>query len=153
MLPAHYYWGLLSEPHISCSLFCVLYLHKLVTGLRNADHKWCEEKLDLCLSASICSFHFLYRSAATSETLVGGKTWEEKKATPFVSFSGLRATAQSHTHWNLYIYMCVCMCAWYVTWLKNIYYCCYILGSINQLTWSARAISITLELDNEFYNL
>lgn len=34
-------------------------------------------KLELCLSASICSFHFLYRKSEVSETLVGGKTQEK----------------------------------------------------------------------------
>lgn len=81
MLPAYYYGGLLSEPHISCYFFCILYLHKLVTGLKNVAHKWCEEKLELCLSAPICSFHFLYRNTAISGTLVRGKT--QKKSFNF----------------------------------------------------------------------
>lgn len=58
MLPAHYYGGLLSEPHIARDVFCVLYLNKLVTGLKNVDGKWCEEKLDFGLSASILLFPF-----------------------------------------------------------------------------------------------
>lgn len=60
--------------HRLLPFFCVLYLHKLVTGLKNVDHKWCKEKLELCLSASICSSNFRYRNTALSETLVRGKT-------------------------------------------------------------------------------
>lgn len=85
MLPAHYYRGLLSEPHIASYFFLgVLYLNKLVTGLKNVDPKWCEEKLEPCLSAPICSFHSFDRNTAVSETLVGGKTQEKKKVSTSV---------------------------------------------------------------------
>lgn len=69
-------------------LFCVLYLHKLVTGLKSGHHKWCEENLERCLSASICSFHFLHHNPAVSERLVGGKTQGKK-----VSISCLSAVS------------------------------------------------------------
>lgn len=52
---------------------CVLYLNKLVTGLKNIYDKWCEERLDGCLSAPICPVHFL-------STAIPWRFYSEEKA-------------------------------------------------------------------------
>lgn len=82
-------------------LFCVLYLHKLVTGLKSGHHKWCEENLERCLSASICSFHFMHHNPAVSEHLVRGKTLGKKVSISCLSaVSLLERKSRPNPHWT-----------------------------------------------------
>lgn len=82
MPPAYYYGGLLSEPHISCTIFVFIICINWSLVWKNVHHKWCEEKLVLCLSASTCSFHFLYHNTIVSKILAGGKTQEKSYSIP-----------------------------------------------------------------------
>lgn len=72
---------------------CVLYLNKLVTGLKNVYDKWCEEKLDHCLSAPICPVHFL--STAIPWRFYLEEKAKENKSCFYLSFSRRMAWAQN----------------------------------------------------------
>lgn len=81
MLSAHYYRGLLSEPHITSYFFCVLYLNKLVNWFEKRCSQMVRGKtgaLPICFNFL---FPFLLTTATTvSETSVCGKTQGEKKS-------------------------------------------------------------------------
>lgn len=74
---------------------CVLYLNKLVTGLKNVYDKWCEEKLDGCLSAPICPVHFLSTAIPRRFYSEEKERKKENKSCFYSSFSRRMALAQN----------------------------------------------------------
>lgn len=77
MLPAHYYGSLLSEPHIAPATFFVFFIWinwSLVWKMLMANDA--RKNWILAYLLQFCSFHFLDRYTAMSESLVRG---EEKR--------------------------------------------------------------------------
>lgn len=73
--------------------FCVLYLNKLVTVLKNVYDKWCEEKLDGGLSAPICPLRFL--STVILRRFSSEEKEKENQSCFYSSFGRQMASAQN----------------------------------------------------------